>query len=92
MRHPDLAVPTIIDNNDVRGPLIGAALGAALGGGIGYALGRQQEELEQALERERAASAATVQRVQGDRLLVTINDEVAFDPGSVAIRRTFCRR
>ena len=90
MRHPDLAVPAIIDNNDVRGLLIGAALGAALGGGIGYALDRQQEEeLEQALERERAASAATVQRVQGDRLLVTINDGVAFDPGSVAIRPDF---
>jgi outer membrane protein OmpA-like peptidoglycan-associated protein len=79
----------IIDSNDVRGPLIGAAVGAALGGGIGYALDRQQAELEQALERERAARAATVQRVAGDRLLITINDEVAFDPESVAIRPTF---
>jgi outer membrane protein OmpA-like peptidoglycan-associated protein len=83
------AAGAVIDRNDVRGPLIGAALGAALGGGIGYALDRQQADLEQALERERAAQLATVERVADDQLKVTISDEIAFDYKSTAIRPDF---
>ena len=83
------AAGAAIDKNDVRGPLIGAAIGAALGGGIGYALDRQQAELEQALERERTAQQATVERVTDDQLKVTISDQVAFDYKSTAIRPDF---
>jgi outer membrane protein OmpA-like peptidoglycan-associated protein len=79
----------VIDKNDVRGPLIGAAIGAALGGGVGYALDRQQAELEQALEHERATQQATVERVADDQLKVTISDQVAFDYKSTAIRPAF---
>jgi outer membrane protein OmpA-like peptidoglycan-associated protein len=74
-----------IDRNDARGPLIGAALG----GGIGYALDRQEAELEQALERQRTAQQATVERLADDRLKVTIDDAVAFDYQSTAIRPDF---
>lgn len=83
------AAGAVIDKNDVRGPLIGAAIGAALGGGIGYALDRQQAELEQALERERATRQATVERVGENQLKVTISDQVAFDYKSTAIRPDF---
>jgi outer membrane protein OmpA-like peptidoglycan-associated protein len=83
------AAGAAIDKNDVRGPLIGAAIGAAVGGGIGYALDRQQAELEQALERERAAQQATVERVTDEQLKVTISDQVAFDYKSTAIRPDF---
>jgi outer membrane protein OmpA-like peptidoglycan-associated protein len=75
--------------NNTATPLIGAAIGAAIGGGIGYALDRQQAELEQALERERATQQATVERVGDDQLEVTISDEVAFDYKSTAIRPDF---
>ena len=60
-----------------------------MGGGIGYALDRQQAELEQALERERATQQATVERVGDDQLKVTISDQVAFDYKSTAIRPDF---
>ena len=83
------AAGAVIEKNDLRGPLIGAAIGAALGGGIGYALDRQQAELEQALERERATQQATVERVTDDQLKVTISDQVAFDYKSTAIRPDF---
>ena len=83
------AAGAVIDKNDVRGPLIGAVIGAVLGGGIGYALDRQQAELEQALERERATQQATVERVGDDQLKVTISDQVAFDYKSTAIRPDF---
>jgi outer membrane protein OmpA-like peptidoglycan-associated protein len=79
------AAGAAIDKNDARGPLIGAALG----GGIGYALDRQQAELERALEQERAAQQATVERVADNQLKVTIDDEVAFDYKSTAIRPDF---
>ena len=83
------AAGAAIDKNDVRGPLIGAAIGAALGGGIGYALDRQQAELEQALETERASQQATVERLGDDQLKLTISDKVAFDYKSTAIRPDF---
>ncbi len=74
-----------------KGAVIGAATGAALGGGVGYYLDRQQAELERALERERDAQQAEVERVAGDRLKVTIDDEVAFDYKSTApSARTSC--
>jgi outer membrane protein OmpA-like peptidoglycan-associated protein len=72
-----------------KGAAIGAAAGAALGGGVGYYLDRQQAELERALERERETQQAKVERVAGDRLKVTIDDEVAFDYKSTAIRPDF---
>ena len=79
----------MIDKNDVRGPLIGAAIGAAFGGGVGYALDRQQAELEQALERERARSRRRSSASRDDQLKVTISDQVAFDYKSTAIRPAF---
>ena len=83
------AAGAAIDKNDARGPLIGAAIGAAIGGGVGYALDREQAELERALERERAAQQATVERTTDGQLKVTINDKVAFDHRSTAIRPDF---
>ena len=38
---------------------------------------------------QRAEQTAEVERVADDRLRVTIDDEVAFDPGSMAIREEF---
>jgi outer membrane protein OmpA-like peptidoglycan-associated protein len=72
-----------------KGAVIGAAAGAALGGGVGYYLDRQQAELERAFERERETQQAKVERVAGDRLKVKIDDEVAFDYKSTAIRPDF---
>lgn len=79
----------VLDDNDLRGPILGAAAGAALGGGIGYLLDRQQQELEAALGPERAMQAAAVEQVEGERLRVTIDEEAAFDEGSTAIRPSF---
>lgn len=72
-----------------KGAVIGAAAGVALGGGIGYYLDRQQAEVERVLERERETQQAEVERIAGDRLRVTIDDEVAFDYKSTAIRPDF---
>jgi outer membrane protein OmpA-like peptidoglycan-associated protein len=72
-----------------KGAVIGAAAGAALGSGVGYYLDRQQAMLERALKRERDARQAEVERVAGDRLKATIDDEVAFDYESTAIRPDF---
>jgi outer membrane protein OmpA-like peptidoglycan-associated protein len=79
----------VLDKNDVRGVLLGAAAGAALGSGIGYWLDRQQTELEAALEPASEQRMAAVERVADDRLKVTINDEIAFDYKSAAIRPSF---
>jgi outer membrane protein OmpA-like peptidoglycan-associated protein len=78
-----------LDSKKGRGALLDAAAGAALGGGIGYLLDRQKAELEQALEPERKAQAATVEKTDADLLKVTISDEVAFDHESTAIRPSF---
>lgn len=73
----------------VRGPALGAAAGAVLGGGIGYLLDRQKARLEEALTEERHERTAAVERVDQHRLKVTIDDRVAFDPESTAIREEF---
>jgi outer membrane protein OmpA-like peptidoglycan-associated protein len=73
----------------VRGPALGAAAGAVLGGGIGYLLDRQRSQLEEVLVTERQERTAAVERVDGDALKVTINDHVAFDRESTAIREEF---
>lgn len=79
----------VLDRSPRRGAVLGAAAGAALGGGIGYYLDRQQGELEDALAEEEATRVAAVERVDGDRLLVTIDNEVSFDHDSTAIRPSF---
>jgi outer membrane protein OmpA-like peptidoglycan-associated protein len=73
----------------VRGPALGAAAGAVLGGGIGYLLDRQRSQLEEVLVTERQERTAAVESVGSDALKVTIDDQVAFDPESTAIREEF---
>ncbi len=79
----------ILDKNDVRGVAVGAAVGAVVGGGIGYLMDRQQAEFEKALEAERAARTAEVERVREDLLRITLSNEVSFDFDSAEIRPAF---
>jgi len=79
----------ILDENDVRGVAVGAAVGAVVGGGIGHLMDRQQKEFEKALEAERAARIAEVERVRDDLLRITLSNEVGFDFDSAEIRPAF---
>jgi len=79
----------ILDKNDVRGVAVGAAVGAAVGGSIGYLMDQQQKEFEKALEAERAARTAEVERVRDDLLKITLSNEVSFDFDSAEIKPAF---
>ena len=61
--------------------VIGAAVGAAIGGAIGNQLDKQAQELQ----RDLGGSGATVVNT-GDRLIVTMPQDILFDEDSSAVR------
>lgn len=71
----------IIADDSGKGALIGAAVGAASGGIIGNELDRQAAELRQQL----ANDGITVTNT-GDRLIVTLPQDITFNVDSSAVR------
>lgn len=69
------------DSNRGLGALTGAAVGAAAGGVIGNQLDRQAAELRQQLANDGIVIVNT-----GDRLIVTVPNDITFDVDSAAVR------
>ena len=69
------------DGNKTKGALIGAAVGAGVGAGIGYSLDQQEAELREQIGDDRVVITNT-----GDRLIVTLPQDITFDTDSFSVR------
>lgn len=67
------------DGNRDQGALQGAIVGGALGAGVGYSLDRQEAELRRQMD------SRVVITNTGDRLIVTLPQDITFDSGSSAV-------
>lgn len=74
------ATGALTSDNRARGALRGAAVGAAVGGGIGYTLDRQEAELRRDL-----GNSASITNT-GDRLIVTMPQDILFATNSAALQ------
>lgn len=70
------------DDNRGDGALVGAVLGGALGAGIGYSLDKQEADL-----RQQVGSDVQITNT-GDRLIVTLPNNLLFATGSTALTPT----
>jgi len=75
------AVGALVADSAAKGALIGAAVGAATDGIVGNELDKHDAELRQHL----ANDGITVTNA-GDRLIVTLPQEISFDVDSAALR------
>ena len=69
------------DGNRDQGAVKGALIGAAIGAGIGYSLDQQEADLRNSLGNDRVVITNT-----GDRLIVTLPQDILFDVDSTAVR------
>jgi outer membrane protein OmpA-like peptidoglycan-associated protein len=69
------------DGDRADGALKGAVLGGAVGAGVGYSLDKQEADLRRDLGNENV----TIQNT-GDRLIVTLPQDILFSSGSFAVR------
>ncbi|MEQ6249232.1 OmpA family protein [Sulfitobacter sp. HNIBRBA3233] len=67
------------DGNRDQGALQGAIIGGALGAGVGYSLDRQEAELRRQMD------ARVVITNTGDRLIVTLPQDITFNTDSAAV-------
>ncbi len=74
--------------DDKSGRYVGAAVGALAGGAVGNYMDRQQQALNQALERERALGLQ-VQQLQDGTIKLDIPSEISFDFDSAEIKPAF---
>lgn len=72
-----------------RDRLTGVLVGAAAGAGIGHQMDKQEQEIKDAFERERANHQIEVERVTEEVLQLTLSSEVSFGVDSSAIRSSF---
>ncbi|MDF1727418.1 MAG: OmpA family protein [Sulfitobacter sp.] len=70
------------DGNRADGALVGAVVGAGLGAGVGYSLDRQEAELRRALD------SNVVITNTGDRLIVTLPNNLLFATDSSVVTPT----
>ncbi|MEZ5825130.1 MAG: OmpA family protein [Geminicoccaceae bacterium] len=82
-------IGAVLDKNDVRGVAVGGAVGAAAGAAIGSIFDRQQKELEDTLEKERAANEIEIERVRDDLLKINLANEVSFEVDSAELNSAF---
>ena len=82
-------IGAVLDKNDVRGVAVGGAVGAAAGAAIGSIFDRQQKELEETLERERAADEIEIERVRDDLLRINLANEISFETDSSSVSTAF---
>lgn len=68
------------DGNRDQGAVKGALVGAAIGAGVGYSLDRQEADLRRALD------SNVVIRNTGDRLIVTLPQDILFATDSTAVQ------
>lgn len=71
----------LLASNSTKGALIGAAAGALAGGAIGSNLDKQEAELRAQL----ASNDITIQNT-GDRLVVTLPQDITFESDSTVVR------
>lgn len=69
------------DGNRGDAALKGAVIGGAIGAGIGYSLDKQEADLRNALGNDRVVITNT-----GDRLIVTLPQDILFATDSTAVR------
>ncbi len=69
------------DGNRGDAALKGAVIGGAIGAGIGYSLDRQEAELRQSLGNDNVTITNT-----GDRLIVTLPQDILFATDSTSVR------
>lgn len=69
------------DDNRGRGAVVGAALGAGAGALAGYSLDQQEADLRRQLANENVLIRNT-----GDRLIVTLPQDILFDVNSFSVR------
>lgn len=69
------------DGNRAQGAVTGAVIGAAVGAGGGALLDRQERDLRQSLGNQNVGINNT-----GDRLIVTLPQDILFATGSTAVR------
>lgn len=69
------------DGNRADGALVGAVVGGAVGAGIGYSLDRQEADLRSQLGNDDVTITNT-----GDRLIVSLPQDILFTTGSSAVR------
>ena len=74
-------IGALTSDNKAKGALIGGALGAAGGGVLGNRLQQQEDELRAQL----ASDGITIENT-GDRLIVSLPDDITFNSDSSAIR------
>lgn len=72
---------SILSNDKSDGAIIGAVVGGAVGAGIGYNLDQQERELRRDLDSNGVRITNT-----GDRLIVTLPNDILFDVNSTAVR------
>lgn len=75
------ALGAIVAGNSTKGAVIGAVVGGAAGAGIGYNLDHQEAELRRDLGNDRVQITNT-----GDRLIVTLPEDILFDVDSNAVK------
>lgn len=76
-----LAGALIRDDDRAEGALIGAAVGGAIGAGVGYNLDQQAADLRSQLANENVVIQNT-----GDRLIVTLPQDILFATNSFSVR------
>jgi len=72
---------SILSNDKSDGAIIGAVVGGAVGAGIGYNLDQQERELRRDLDNNGVQITNT-----GDRLIVTLPNDILFGVDSTAVR------
>lgn len=75
------ALGAIVAGNSTKGAVIGAVVGGAAGAGIGYNLDQQEAELRRDMSNNGVQITNT-----GDRLIVTLPQDILFDVDSNTVR------
>lgn len=76
-----LGALTESDGDRDKGALKGALIGGAIGAGVGYSLDKQEADLRRNLGNDRVQITNT-----GDRLIVTLPQDILFDTDSTTLR------
>lgn len=69
------------DDDRLEGALIGGVVGGAIGAGIGYSLDQQEADLRRTIGNDNV-----IIRNTGDRLIVTLPQDILFATGSFSVR------
>ena len=75
------ALGALVAGNSTKGAVLGAVVGGVAGVGIGYNLDKQEAELRRDLGNDRVQITNT-----GDRLIVTLPEEILFDVDSNVVK------